>query len=192
MNDADRPPPPRPAAPAVVRFDAAVDRVFARLRGRTVPDRLFYTASALGEHSVVWHVLAAVRCLRRGGDVRDAARLVTLMGIESLVVNGVVKSVFRRSRPISNEPRPHRIRQPRTSSFPSGHSSAAAAFTVVAGEGDRLAPAYLALAVTVAASRVHVRMHHASDVVGGVVLGTALGWVLRRAWPAGRRGPRAR
>jgi undecaprenyl-diphosphatase len=39
----------------------------------------------------------------------------------------------------------------------------------------------------VAASRIHVRIHHASDVVGGLAVGLALGTVLRKAWPLYRR-----
>jgi hypothetical protein len=39
----------------------------------------------------------------------------------------------------------------------------------------------------VAASRVHVRIHHASDVVGGLAVGLALGAVARRVFPLHRR-----
>lgn len=182
-------PPPR-ASTAVVRFDDMVDQVFDRIRGNPVVDRVFYTASELGDWSLLWHLLAVERGVRRGGDLDGTVRIVTLMGAESLVVNSVVKSMFRRSRPLHDAPRPHRLRQPRTSSFPSGHATAAAVFTVLAGEGSRLAPVYAGLAATVATSRIHVRIHHASDVVGGALLGTAIGFGLRRWWPDGRRWPR--
>ena len=43
-----------------------------------------------------------------------------------------------------------------------------------------MAPAYYTLAGLVAYSRVHVKMHHAADVVGGAVLGVALGALARR------------
>ena len=66
----------------------------------------------------------------------------------------------------------------------------AAVFTIVASEDDPLAPVYAAVALVVATSRIHVRIHHASDVVGGLVVGTALGIGLRRWWPAGHRLPR--
>lgn len=181
-------PPPRELN-AVVRFDQVVDGFFNRLRGNAVVDRVFYTASELGDWSLLWHLLALEKGVRRGGDVDEAVRVVTLMGAESLLVNGVIKSLFRRSRPVHDAPRPHRLRQPRTSSFPSGHATAAAVFTVIAGEDSRLAPVYAGMAATVAASRIHVRIHHASDVVGGVVIGTALGFGLRRLWPTGRRWP---
>ena len=47
--------------------------------------------------------------------------------------------------------------------------------------GDRSGTAFLyGAAGLIAVSRVHLRAHHASDVVGGVVIGTALGLVVRR------------
>jgi membrane-associated phospholipid phosphatase len=39
------------------------------------------------------------------------------------------------------------------------------------------------VALVVAASRVHVRMHHASDVFAGAAIGAALGEMARRLVP---------
>lgn len=181
---------PRQLSAPIRRFDLAVERGFEQLRGKPLVDRALYTASELGDHSLIWHLLAAAQGLRRGGDLAGTVRVVTLLGVESALVNGPVKSMFRRQRPVHDTPRPHRLRTPRTSSFPSGHASAAAVFVVVAGEDDPLAPLYAGLAAVVAASRVHVRIHHPSDVAGGAVLGVALGAALRWWWPAGRLLPR--
>lgn len=189
MEEHDVPTPRQLAAP-IRRFDTAIERAFDALRGQPLVDRVFYTASELGNHSLIWHLLATAQGLRRGGDLAGTMRIVTIMGFESAVVNGPVKSMFRRQRPVHDGPRPFHLRQPRTSSFPSGHASAAAVFAVVASEGDRLAPAYAVLATLVATSRVHVRIHHPSDVVGGAVVGTVLGLALRAWWPAGQTLPR--
>jgi undecaprenyl-diphosphatase len=54
-------------------------------------------------------------------------------------------------------------------------------------EGDpALRPLYYGLAVVVALSRIHVRIHHASDVAAGAALGAVLGEIARRLmpWPA--------
>ena len=42
---------------------------------------------------------------------------------------------------------------------------------------------YYALAAIVATSRVYVRIHHASDVVGGIPIGIVLGRLGRRLMP---------
>ena len=47
-------------------------------------------------------------------------------------------------------------------------------------ERTRVKPLWYALAGVVAASRVHTRIHHASDVVAGAALGLALGRVVRK------------
>ena len=69
------------------------------------------------------------------------------------------------------------VRKPSTSSFPSGHASAAffAATVLTAWSGVATAPAWFALAGVVATSRAFVRIHHPSDVVGGALVGLALG-----------------
>ena len=74
------------------------------------------------------------------------------------------------------------VGEPRTSSFPSGHTLAAfTAATVLSRPGDRAGNAFLYTAAgLVGISRIHLRAHHASDVVGGVVIGTALGLVVKR------------
>jgi undecaprenyl-diphosphatase len=41
------------------------------------------------------------------------------------------------------------------------------------------------VAVVVASSRVHVRIHHASDVVGGAIIGVFLGELARHLVPVG-------
>lgn len=182
-------PTPRQLAAPIRHFDTAIERAFDAVRGKPLADRLFYTASELGNHSLIWHLLATAQGVRRGGDLAGTLRLVTIMGLESAIVNGPVKSMFRRQRPVHDGPRPFRLRQPRTSSFPSGHASAAAVFAVVASENDPLAPVYGVLATVVGASRIHVRIHHPSDVLGGAVVGTVLGLALRAWWPAGQTLP---
>ena len=109
-------------------------------------------------------------------------RAGALLGAESILVNGLVKLVFRRQRPESDEARPLPLRTPRTSSFPSGHASAAFFAATLLGHGSaRLV--YYALAVIVASSRVYVKIHHASDVIAGAVLGAALGRVVKGIVP---------
>ena len=167
-------------------FDDHLDDAFERLlRNRRIPDMVMYAASALGDHGLLWLLLAGVQAGRRrhGNWRRPLIRAAAGLGLESALVNGPVKWVFRRTRPIHDGPRPMHLRQPRTSSFPSGHATAAFFAASLLGEDDPLRPVYYALAVVVAASRLHVKIHHASDVVGGAVIGTVLGEIVRRAVP---------
>jgi undecaprenyl-diphosphatase len=109
--------------------------------------------------------------------------------VESALTNGPIKAAFGRVRPADFADVDFRagLRRPITSSFPSGHATAAfTAATILAhtGRGDVL---WYAAATVVAGSRVYVRMHHSSDVVAGALLGLVLGRVAR-GWFAARRG----
>ncbi len=168
---------------AVDRFDRRADTAFDRLRGRPAVDKLFYAATDLGDFSLVWLILGALRGLRSERDWHAAVRLGLAMGAESVLVNALIKSVFRRRRPAWNPDLPLRARRPRTSSFPSGHSTSAFSAAVLLSEDDALWPLYFTVAVVVASSRVYVKMHHASDVAAGAALGVGLGLIGRRLVP---------
>lgn len=173
------------AAAAIARFDAIVDELFDQLRGNPVIDRAFYTASELGDWSFVWHLLGATEGVLLRDGLARAVRLSACMGLESAIVNGGVKSLFRRTRPVHEAERPHNLRTPRTSSFPSGHASAGFVAAALLSEGTRAKPLFYGVATVVALSRVHVRIHHASDVVGGMAVGMVLGALAKRWWPLG-------
>ena len=178
------PGPLRRAQRVVIAFDEAVDQRVDRLRGHPALDRLMYGASELGDWSLLWHLLGAGQALLPGRDPMSAVRVSTILGAESLLVNGAVKSLFRRHRPVWEEdrPRPHRVRTPSSSSFPSGHASAGFTAALVLGQGDPWWPIYYGAAAVVASSRVYVKMHHASDVLAGAALGVAMGGLARRVW----------
>ena len=171
---------------AVKSFDDVVDRRVDRLRGHRGLDRVMYGASELGDWSLIWHLIGASQALLPGRDPMTAVRLSAILGVESLLVNGGIKRLFRRTRPIWDDegaPRPHNLRTPLSSSFPSGHASAAFTATGVLAHGDPLWPLYYGVAVIVASSRVYVKIHHASDVAAGALLGVALGAAARHLWP---------
>jgi undecaprenyl-diphosphatase len=142
-----------------------------------------YAASDLGDFSLIWHLVSASRALWPDRRPVHVVRVAAVLGVESALVNGPVKSMFRRHRPAWEQERPRRLRRPRTSSFPSGHASAAMTAAGVLAENDPLWPLYYAVGAVVAGSRVYVKIHHPSDVVAGALLGLVLARVARRVWP---------
>ncbi len=173
------------ARKAAGRLDDSVESRLERVRGNRVADRVFYAASELGEWSLIWHLLGLLQGILPDHDPMSVVRFSTIVIIEGALVNGPIKLLFRRRRPewTSEAPRPHHLRLPRTSSFPSGHASAAfCAAVVLSGGGDPLWPLYFAVAAVVATSRAYVRIHHASDVLGGALLGVALGLLANQLW----------
>ena len=164
---------------AVESFDSWVDMRLERVRGNPLTDRVFVAASELGDFSLIWHIVGAVRGLTSEAHAGQAFLFSALIGAESLIVNQGIKRLFRRARPtVAGDPR-LKVRKPSTSSFPSGHASAAffAASILTAWSTPWLAPLWFVLALVVGTSRAYVRIHHASDVVAGAVVGLALGQV---------------
>lgn len=179
-----------PTRRRIAAFDARVDAAFDHLRGNPVADKVFYTASELGNHSLIWLLLGAARGARSEHDWHAAVRVGLALAAESALVNVGIKSLFRRARPPWEVERPLKIRRPRTSSFPSGHATSAFCAAVLLSEDDELWPLYVALAGTVAASRIHVKIHHASDVLAGIPIGLAIGFAAKRVLPLpARPGP---
>ncbi len=176
-----------PFGATVARFDAAVDAWFEELRGNPVADRVFYVASALGDHSLIWHIAGVARALP-SGEARDAVELSLSLGVESVAVNLGLKSLFKRTRPTHEGDRPLSLRRPLTSSFPSGHASAAIVAATLLSDRRPLPEVvfWYSLAALVATSRVHVKIHHASDVVAGAAVGVVLGAVAEKGLAKGR------
>lgn len=163
----------------VARLDAAGDRVLEPLRNNKASKLLFGLASRVGDFSLVWHATGLLRAVGSVDRLKQAIYLSVALGVESLVVNQGVKRFFRRERPTESGDHRFEVRTPSTSSFPSGHASSAtfAVFVLASFAGWPVSLLFVAIAVTVALSRVVVRIHHLSDIIGGVVAGAVLGSV---------------
>lgn len=178
-------PVPSPAAapgrralgPTIARFDRWADTALERIRGNPLADVVMVSATKLGDFSLIWHLVNVSRGLTSDRRADQVPAFALALGAESLIVNQGLKRLFKRPRPTAEgDPRYH-VRRPLTSAFPSGHASAAAftATVLTAWGGRRSAPLWWGIATTVATSRAYVRIHHASDVVAGMAVGTALG-----------------
>ncbi|SHE76662.1 undecaprenyl-diphosphatase [Ferrithrix thermotolerans DSM 19514] len=157
----------------VSRLDSAVDSAFEPLRHKEGANKLFYSASALADHSIIWFIVALSLYFLRPRYKKEALQAAAILFAESGFVNVIVKTIFRRQRPIHVGDRPLPLRQPLTSSFPSGHATAATCAAVLFGDVKYLKWPIRIFAATVVMSRVHVKIHHASDVIAGV----GVGWV---------------
>lgn len=174
-------------------LDEAVDAAFGPLRGRPVVDRAAAVVSNLADYGFVWVLLAGLKARRRGPDRRRAVVALGTAGLSSLIVSRMVKGAVERQRP--DEHLAAAVRTPTSSSFPSGHTLAAFCTAFVLGDSDAGTAANVGFAAAVAASRVHLRAHHPTDVIGGAVIGSVLGLGLRpvvNVVTPGSRGRRGR
>lgn len=160
-------------------FDSTGDKVFEPLRKNAVSQRVFSMASTVGDFSVVWHVIGVLCAVISVISFRETLSLSVALGCESLIVNQGLKRIFRRDRPTVSGDERFDIRTPSTSSFPSGHASSAtcAAIILTSFTAMPLAIVWILVGVVVALSRVVVRIHHLSDILGGLVAGAVLGGI---------------
>lgn len=137
----------------------------------------------LGEFGAGAILAAAVLLIFKKTRWAGVAVAVSLI-LDVLVVNVILKLSVNRARPWQTYPdlgfqefhRAIGVREPTDSSFPSGHTAAlfAAAVALVMFYKVKGLPA-LAVALLVAISRVYLCMHYPSDVLGGIVIGSACG-----------------
>jgi membrane-associated phospholipid phosphatase len=160
--------------------------------GPTIIDNGLRQLSQAANKSRLWLVIAAAAALFPGRSRRAALRGIGSLAVTSAVANGLLKPLIRRRRPDAERtPLIRRLkREPITTSFPSGHAASAAAFTTgVAMESLTLGAAMAPLAGAVAYSRVHVGVHHVSDVLAGAALGAGFAVAGHRWWPVHPRTP---
>jgi diacylglycerol kinase family enzyme/membrane-associated phospholipid phosphatase len=168
------------------RLDKADLALYRRAAKSETPvlDRVLPPLTSSANHGLLWF---GISVLLAGGNRRRAAvRGLASLGVASLTANVPAKLAARRSRPeLHPVPLPRRLlRQPSTSSFPSGHSASAAAFATGVGMEQPLIAAPIAvLAAGVAYGRVYTGVHYPGDVVAGVALGVGSALVVRRIWP---------
>ncbi|GAA2386410.1 hypothetical protein GCM10010255_12180 [Streptomyces coeruleofuscus] len=161
-------------------------RLTARMASWNSPfvRRVLPAVRAAAEHTRLWCGAAVLLSVAGGGRGREAALTgLASMAVAELVSNAVAKPLQERPRP-PKEWIPHDDvdDRPRSSSFPSGHTAAAVAFTsAVAPTWPRVATACAVPAVMVAAERVHRGAHYASDVAAGAAIGLASSWFTRHA-----------
>jgi len=164
-------------------FDLAVLQYVSRVRSQALSDAAVFLTE-LGRTPVA--LLFSIVAWRRS---RTAAIHMATATLGGEIVLEVIKLVIARPRPSGILP----LIDAYGYSFPSGHSLVAAATYTTAAilicrELSRRthrvlvsAAASLTIAL-VAASRVYLGVHYASDAIGGILLGTAWAAILARRW----------
>lgn len=168
------------------RLDWAAVREVQAAR-RPALEGIMRGASAIGRPAVVAGGLAGVLAvdLASGGGWSTVRLAVVALAGTNVVVE-VLKRTIGRTRPDGERKRSN-------SSFPSSHAANAFALAWILGaRWRRGAPLFLALALTVAFSRMYLNRHFLSDVLAGALIGMICSWAAaswlplrRRAGPAG-------
>ncbi|MET9730430.1 phosphatase PAP2 family protein [Streptomyces sp. NPDC006458] len=157
-----------------------------RAASRTPPNvgKLLSWVEETAESAKLWCGAAATMAWAGGWRGRRAAMAgLSALAVAQLISNGMGKQLAQRPRP-PKEWFPHDEvdDRPDSSSFPSGHTAAAVAFTAAVAPAWPAVGAACALpAAMVVLERVQSGAHYASDVATGAAIGLASAWLTRRA-----------
>src|SRR3954471_7985225 len=180
---------PRPGPSLRGRLASLDMRLFEVAAERRWPgaERVLPRLSRSANHGVLWFAAAAAMAAARTPRARRAAaRGLASLSLASLTINTLGKRSVRRPRPVLDPvPLVRQLkRQPITTSFPSGHAAAAAAFAAgVALESPAWGAAVAPVAFSVAMSRVYTGVHFPSDVLAGAALGAGAAFAVRGLVP---------
>jgi len=156
------------------RLDVGLLRAARGLADQPARDRAVATFSGLGQYAAIWLALGGAASVLAPTERRRRWRAATATVAGGYVLNTAIKFAVRRRRPELAD-LPPLTRTPTRLSFPSAHATTGfAAATAFARVGAPPAPLY-ALATALAVTRLYLGVHYPSDVLAGVVLGTALG-----------------
>lgn len=167
---------------------ALLDAVRAHLH-TPVLDVLMPAVTHLGDAAIIWIIAGLALLVRRDTRVWGIAVLVAVAASAALG-HFILKPLFDRVRPYEALGFANLlIAPPMGSSFPSNHSmvsfAAATALACVPKRGrgaTALKVLGIALACTIAFSRVYLYVHYPTDIIAGATIGIALGVLC--AWGA--------
>jgi undecaprenyl-diphosphatase len=176
-------PPQRPPHGLLARLEAR-DVALSAVIGTRWPHPRYLTwplgaISLTGNYGIVWIVLAAVGATA-GTAGFSGRRFAYVAGavLATEWLTFLIKLVFRRRRPTQRDPAAVKadIPLPLSPSFPSSHASMSTVGALaMSALYPGLWPAFAALAVVLAASRVYLRVHFLADVLAGICLGLVIG-----------------
>ena len=155
---------------------AVLDWIQAHLRCGFL-DAVLPAVSWTANHGELWIILAVVLLLVRGQRKYGAAVACGLV-LDLVSCNMLLKPLIGRIRPFAvNTAVELLVKAPLDASFPSGHTAASfAAVFALKTAGSPLWKPAMAVAVVIAFSRLYLYVHWPSDVLGGALLGAAVGW----------------
>jgi membrane-associated phospholipid phosphatase len=165
----------------------ALDGAVARVLGRPGPpavDRALGAATDLGS---VYGLTGVAVALAASGRRRASIEVLAAGGVGWAAAQAV-KPALHRPRPYESDGAARLVAVPAGSSWPSGHAAVGAAMATALW--PQLGPAGRAGVVSASAgiglTRLHVGVHHATDVVAGLGVGVlsalGAGALLRRGW----------
>lgn len=141
-------------------------------------DFLMPKITFLGNAGFIWIIVAVGMGISNKYRKTGIALALSLLG-SAIIGNLILKNLVERERPCwINDTVRMLIAVPHDYSFPSGHTMMSfAAAAVIMRNSKRFGVTAYILAFLIAFSRLYLYVHFPSDVIGGIIVGTAIGMI---------------
>jgi membrane-associated phospholipid phosphatase len=146
-------------------------------------DNIFYYISYFATYVNIALLLSilAVSLIKRSKPLRIVFYKMVAVMIVAALMSTTLKSLISRERPFVTYPDIVKLSEAGNSSFPSGHTlegfAVAVAFSILVPKRKLFIPVYV-WACVVAYTRMALGVHYPSDVLGGMVIGCFIGWIV--------------
>jgi len=141
------------------------------LTGNVFFDQIMPIISAMGNLGAIWIVISLLMLLKKEYRIAGLLCILALL-ITTMAGEGILKHLVQRPRPFEQFPGIQLlIKEPVSSSFPSGHTASSFAFAfVIAGRIKKATVPAFIMAAAIAFSRLYLMVHYPTDIIAGILL----------------------
>lgn len=138
-------------------------------------DKIMPIITIMGNLGIIWLIISVLMLLKVEDRIIGISVILALI-LTTIVGEGIIKHIVKRSRPFQNYEDELLINKPITYSFPSGHTASSfAALAVFLQMNGKLGLIMSPIATLIAFSRIYLKVHYPTDVIFGIVLGITCG-----------------
>ena len=144
-----------------------------------IMDNIMKFFTYLGNLGLLWIGISILFILRNKSR-KIGVVLICALILTSLLGEGLIKHIVKRKRPFikMNICDQLIIGTPSTYSFPSGHTASSFAVSAVfIAISSKISIIIIIISTLIALSRIYLKVHYVSDVIGGAILGLFCGTI---------------
>ncbi|WP_294375645.1 phosphatase PAP2 family protein [uncultured Clostridium sp.] len=161
----------------IEKYDIKIAKYINSHYQNKILDKLMKFFTYLGNFGLLWIGISIIFILRNESR-KTGFMLISSLLVTTIMGEGLIKHIVKRKRPFVKLNMCDKliIGTPSTYSFPSGHTASSfAASAVFFAINSEISILIVIIATLIALSRIYLKVHYVSDVIGGAIIGFLLG-----------------